>query len=463
MASLIDRLAAHRLLSTVPREELEWVAAHGELQRYDAGVVASRSEDSPDQLVIILEGRIAIYVERGGGRQKPMEWKAGDVTGMLPYSRMGRPPGDTVAEEPTEVLAVHQSAFPEMIRSCPQLTAALVHLMLDRARHFVSYDLRDEKIKSLGRLSAGLAHELNNPASAAERSAARLVSHLSDLDQAARSLGAAGLSPAQLAVVDAVRSDCQGVIPASVRSPMEQADREDEIATWLEAHGADPGAAEALAESTVSIQALDRLAADVTGPALNAAVRAIAAGCATRTLAAEIESAVGRIHDLVAAVKGFTYMDQAATPIAVDLRKGLNDTVAVVHSKAKTRSIAVSVAVDPDLPAIVGLGGQLNQVWLNLIDNALDAAPASGHVDVVARRRDHGVAVSITDNGPGIPDDVRPRLFEPFFTTKPVGSGTGLGLDMARKIVEQHGGHLTFESRPGQTTFTVTLPGAPAR
>jgi signal transduction histidine kinase len=458
MDTLVDRLAQQHALAGLPHHELEWLAAHGTIERYDAGVTVSSADEATRKMAILLVGTLAIYVDRGGARRKVMEWKEGDITGVLPYSRMDKGPGDVVSEAAAEILSVPQSAFPEMIRECPELVARLVHLMLDRARHFTSYDLRDEKMKSLGRLSAGLAHELNNPASAAERSAAGLIEQLGALDEAARALGAMRLSSEQLAVVDAVRTDCEALVRHEVRSTIDQADREDAIADWLEAHGVGTDVAHALAESSVSFQLLDRLGSALKGPALEAALGAIAAGCTTRALATEIESAVSRIHDLVGAMKGFSYMDQAAARMPVDLSKNLADTLAVHQWKAKRKSIAVTVSVDPDLPTVVGVGGELNQVWSNLLDNALDAAPEEGRVTVTATRHGSNVAVSVADDGPGIPDELRARIFDPFFTTKPVGSGTGLGLDIVRRIVDSHGGDLVVDSRPGRTVFTVTLP-----
>ncbi len=458
MDALIDRLARHRALQGLPRPQLEWIAAHGVIERFDVGTIAVSQDVVPDRMIILLKGKLAVYVDRDGARRKVMEWNEGDISGMLPYSRMGKSPGDTYAEEPVEGVTVQRSDFPEMLRVCPELTERLVHLMLDRARHFKEYDLRDEKMKSVGRLSAGLAHELNNPASAAERSAGSLIGQLVELEASARALGAMNLPPEQLAIVDAVRTECQAAVRTELRSPIDQADREDAIETWLDAHRADATAAHELAESNVSIALLDRLAAAVQGPPLDAALRSISAGCATRALAVEIESAVSRMHHLVAAMKGYSYMDQVATRMPVDLSKNLADTLTVHQWKAKHKSIAVTISVPPDLPPVMGVGGELNQVWSNLLDNALDAAPEDGHVRVVAARRGTNIAVSVENDGPGISEATREHLFEPFFTTKPVGSGTGLGLDIVRKIVDSHGGDIAVESRPGRTVFTVTLP-----
>jgi signal transduction histidine kinase len=182
------------------------------------------------------------------------------------------------------------------------------------------------------------------------------------------------------------------------------------------------------------------------------------AGYRTRTLASEVESAAKRIHDLVAAIKGFTYMDQSRTPRPVEIGKGLADTMEVLGAKARGKSVEVSLHVADDLPTVEALGGELNQVWDNLISNAIDAVPESGHIEVTAVGQPKWVVVTVVDDGPGIPAGIMERIFDPFFTTKPMGSGTGLGLDMARRIVREHEGQLEVESRPGRTEFRVLLP-----
>jgi signal transduction histidine kinase len=329
--------------------------------------------------------------------------------------------------------------------------------MLDRARHFTSSDLLEEKMASLGKLAAGLAHELNNPASAVARSAQELTSRLSEVERASRALGAARLSEAQQAAVDRARQLCFVAAGAAFgRSPVEQADREDAIGDWLTRHRADAVAAEGLADSAVTLDVLDRLAKELDADALRAALEWLVAVCGTSQLASEIETAASRIHSLVAAVKGFTYMDQATMPKPVEVGQGLADTLAVLRSKARDKSVAMNLEVEADLPRIPGFGGELNQVWANLVDNALDVAKS--RVTVAAGRQGDSVVVRVTDDGPGLPPELRERIFDPFFTTKPVGQGTGLGLDIARRIVQKHHGEISVESEPGHTQFRVTLP-----
>ncbi|MGE0704882.1 MAG: sensor histidine kinase, partial [Vicinamibacterales bacterium] len=350
------------------------------------------------------------------------------------------------------------SYFPEMIHDCHELTAILVHVMIDRARHFTSGAFHEEKLLSLGRLSAGLAHELNNPASAVVRSSQALAAQLTEALTAFRALGAARLPEATLKMLDEVADICVTTIETTVRSPMEQADREDAFTEWLEERGADPRSAASLAESAVELSALGRLADLLPREVLNDVIRALAAGCATRKLTFEIENAANRIDGLVAAIKGFSYMDQATSPQPVDVARGLSNTLAVMRNKAKKKSIRMELDVAPNLPKIQGYGGELNQVWGNLIENALDATPEAGHVEITARVEGPFLVVRVIDSGPGIPENVRNRIFEPFFTTKPVGSGTGLGLDISRRLVGRHDGAIDFRSEPGRTEFAVSLP-----
>lgn len=459
-ATVIERLDHHRLLSAAPAEEKGWLASHGTLRAYDAGEVVTAKGQQATDLIVILAGHLSIRTDRGVGMHKVFEWRAGDVGGVLPYSRSASPPGDVVVEEPTEVLAISRESLPDLIRACPRTTAMLVHVMIDRARQFTLNDLRDEKLVSLGKLAAGLAHELNNPASAVLRGAKLLSESIDASEAAARALGAANLSAEQLAVIDEIRAMALKAAPTVTRSVIGRSDREDEFAEWLQVHDADELCASPLAETGITIEAVDALAAAVDPSVLNAVLSWMAAGCNVRALSADIETAAQRIHELVGAVKGFTFMDHAPLAEPVDIRQGLHDTLMMLAAKIRSRSAEVSLDIDDGLPPAMGVGGELNQVWMNLIDNALDAIPDRGRVTVTATSEPPNVVVRIADNGPGIPDDVRARIFEPFFTTKGVGRGTGLGLDIVRRLLQQHEGELAVESRPGHTEFQVRLPVA---
>jgi len=455
---LVDRLARHKTLGAAPREELAWLVSHGSLRHLNEGEVLSAKGAPVEGLFVVLTGHLAIFVDRGAGRHKVIEWRAGDVAGLLPYSRLVGPPGDSVAQEPSEILAIPRGQIAAMIRDCYEITSILVHKMLDRARAFTSSGLHDEKMISLGKLSAGLAHELNNPASAIERSAALLEDRLEDAEQATHVLGASKLTDPELAAIDAVRASCLATRVSGVLSPIQQAEREDAIADWLADHGVNAATAGPLAETAVTIEALDRIAEVVSGPRLDAVLRWVAAGCSVRGIASEIQEAAMRISGVVIAIKGFTHMDQAAVAEPVDLTASLGNTVAVLKAKARAKSVAIAVNVEPGLPRVRGFGGELNQIWANLIDNALDAAPDSGRVEVMANRERQRVVVRVIDNGAGIPAEVRNHLFEPFVTSKPVGKGTGLGLDIVRRLVSHNDAEIEFETAPGRTEFRVSLP-----
>lgn len=455
---LLDRLGQHRMLSEVPPEEREWVARHGTLRRHAAGeVINSPSIGAVTGLVIVLSGHIGIYVDRGTGAQRVLAWGSGDVTGFLPYSRMKAPPGNTIAEVDSEVLFVPRECMREMTRECHDFTAQLVHVMVDRAREFNTNDAQNERMASLGKLAAGLSHELNNPASAIARNAKLVGEHLGAVESASRALGEARLSPEQISALEAAQAIATAPL-TSVRSPIEQSRHEDEISDWVADHGGTQATADALAETPISVEALNELAKVVSPEHLDAALRWVAEGSTVRRMAKEIEQAGTRISDLVGQVKKFSRMDQAVVAEPVKIGEGLTNTLDMLRAKAQSKSVSVAVNVDSNLPTVRGFAGELNQIWMNLIDNAIDAVPESGHVSVSATAEDGSAVVRIIDDGPGIKPELRERIFDAFFTTKPVGSGLGLGLDVVRRLVRHNEGVIKVLSDPGRTEFRVTLP-----
>ena len=458
---LIDRLSEHKTLGGAPRSELEWLVAHGHIRRLNTGDVLSMKGVPVEALYIILSGRLALFVDRGTGLNKVIEWREGDVAGLLPYSRLTTPPGYSSALEPLEILAIPRANLRAMAQECFDVTSILVHTMIDRARLFTSSDLQNEKLISLGKLAAGLAHELNNPASAIERCGKILKDRIEDSEEATRYLAVAKLSDAQIAAVEAVRAACLANHSDGARSPLEQSDREEAMFQWLVKRGLDTQNAGMLADTEVTFELLESLVSTLERPALNAVVRWVVACCAVRNLTSTIQDSSARISSLVKAVKGFTHMDQANVAEPVDLGPGLSDTVAVLNSKAREKSVVVTVELEANLPKVRGFAAELNQVWGNLIDNALDAVAQGGRVKILAILENQRVVVRILDDGPGISDEIRHRIFDPFFTTKPQGLGVGLGLDIVRRLVNHNDGAIEFESRPGWTEFRVLLQIAP--
>lgn len=469
-ADLVQRLTEHRLLAPVPRPQLEWFAARCRIERFAPGQPIFAPGERIHTLNVILVGDISIRVDRGGVWRKIMEWHAGDIAGLIPYSRLVFSPGGISVDTDTEIAMLESTHFHDLACHCPDFTAVCVHVMLDRARRFTKADLHDEKMLSLGRLAAGLAHELNNPASALARSAKELNGRLFELEATALALGAVGLSKEKIAAVQALRKECEITGARFAQSPLERADHEERIERWLAGRGLRHDIASALIETPVTVESLEKLSATVDPVAFEFALHSIGAACRAQRLLTEVEAAAARIHTLVSSIKGFTHMDQSNIPKPVDIGKGLADTLAVLGGKARRKSVEISVDVEPGLPQVEGYGGELNQVWSNLIDNAIDAAPAeSGRVDVTARTDGNCIVVRVVDNGHGVPLEIAEKIFEPFYTTKPQGEGTGLGLDIARQLVRQHEGQLELDSKPGRTEFKVSLPrtaraqaGAPA-
>jgi signal transduction histidine kinase len=458
---IVDRLARLPLLEAVPRAELEWLAARGEVRRYPAGTMLRPVGAAIEEMYIVLTGRVAWHLERRGGWRKAGDVGPGRIVGPIPYSRIDKVPGNVVIEDDVTAFVLHRTQFPALISECPALTAALVHHMLDRSREIRTAELNDDRLQSIGRIASGLAHELNNPASAARRNAQSLAALLDDTEQAARELAAARLTDAQLEAVDAIRTICEG--PAPAQSALQAADREDDVAEWLSRHALDPVLADPLAASVVSIDALELLARELPPAAVGAVLRWVAGGITTRRVAGEIASATGRIHELIGAVKGFTFMDRDAVPEDVDVARGLADTLTVLESKLRSKAVTAHLETAADLPRVYGFGSEINQVWQNLIDNAIDAAGSEGHVMITATARRDSIVVRVADDGPGIPEAHRTRVFDPFFTTKPVGQGSGLGLDLVRRVVHLHNGDVDFTTQPGRTTFRVRLPVTGAR
>jgi len=456
-ASVLERLAAHRTIGAVPREQLEWLVANGREFTLMPGQVLTPKTGPVKGLYIVLDGHLLIRVDGGAGPRIVMEWHGGDVTGILPYSRIKGPPGDVVAEEESRIFAVDTELVPRLIRECPDLTAVLVHVMLDRARVFKTSELIDEKMASLGRLAAGLAHELNNPASAVARSAKTLCAEFEAHDEATKRLSALDIPDASLEAIEALQ---KSVVPVpNSMSPLALADRQEAIDDWLSARDISGYGCDVLGELGFQVSDLEKVSDLVGRDEIGPVLSYLATAHTVKRLVGEIDKAATRIHSLVGAVKGFTYVNQQATLQPIAIGQGLSDTVTVLRSKARMKSVEVEVRVPDQLPAVDGYGGELNQVWANLLDNAIDAS-RGGHVRLEAAAADNKVVVRVIDDGPGIPAAVANRIFDPFFTTKDIGQGVGLGLDIARRIVQRHHGAIDMSTGPSGTEFKVTLPAS---
>ena len=448
--------------------EYTWLATNGEESVGDDGAVVFLEGGPVDKLHFILLGEI--HVRRR--HSNPTLWigRAGQMTGKLPFSRMKTYGGDGYTVGPSWSLSISESLFPQMLAAIPSMAQRCVSVLLDRTREVTRMEQQAEKLAALGKLAANLAHELNNPASAAQRSASSLFSELRHSGDQKYRLGSLCLSDTQTsqyrswisrtrARMSETAADSNGYF-----NPLAEIDRESTLIHWLESHAiVNPWViAPSLAETTITTEQLDELASITTPEVLPVALTTFASSLRVERMAETVVDSTVRIFDLIRAIKDYSYMDQA--PIQdVDLAQSLENTLVMFNSRL--REVTVDQSFDPVLPPVSAYGSELNQVWTSLIENALDAMSAGngdsvprGTLRLNTRLSGQMAFVEIWDSGTGIPPEIRSRIFEPFFTTKAPGSGLGLGLDTAQRIVNKHSGFIHVESQPGATCFQVRLP-----
>ena len=444
------------VFADLPDDQIAWFLSQSEELHLKAGETYSRQGDPANAMFVLLEGQLQGRGEIGG-ETVIFTIAQGNVTGLLPFSRMKQFTVSGRAEADSRVLRFPASLFPELIQKMPELTKRLVGLMADRIRETTRMEQQRDRLASLGKLSAGLAHELNNPASAAKRATSQLRELLKKIKDASHELGRRDLTSAQKAEIEKLEAS---FVQRDEPPPdaLTMSDLEEQIDSLLRSHGQSDlwQLAADLAHKNIKPEALESLFAALDAGTARAALVRIAASVEIANLLNEIESSTSRISDLVRAIKEYTYMDQA--PVQnVDIVKSLETTLTILNYKLKR-----GVVVERDyqrVPLLVNsFGSELNQVWTNIIDNAIDAMSGKGHLRVRTYREDSCVVIEIGDSGPGISPEVQPHIFEPFFTTKAVGEGTGLGLDTVQRIVKKHRGSIRVDSKAGDTRFQVWLP-----
>ncbi len=461
-ASREEAISAMRklaILSGLTAEEYGWLADHGEQRTAANGDLLFHEGQAATSMGIVLSGEIHVRREYGGSIPLFIG-KAGQITGLLPFSRMKTYGGMGSAAGEVWALVIDQSQFPAMLEAIPSMAQRCVSTLLDRVREMTRMEQQAEKLAALGKLAGNLAHELNNPASAAQRAAAGLLQELRTYGQQKYALGAICLAETELQAVHAWQNEMRG--RKASNQALDIAEREDRLAQWFQEHGLDQSSWRStpeLSERGVSAADLDRLEAVLNGRGLDAVLRQFASSLRAEQMTEAMIDATARIFDLIAAIKDYSYMDQA--PIQeISIPQAIESTLAMLGSRLN--GIAVERRFDPDLPTISAYGSELNQVWMALLENAIDAIEArggrDGRITITATVSGALLLTEIWDNGQGIPPELRDRIFEPFFTTRAPGQGLGLGLDTAQRIVSKHRGGIQVQSTPGETCFQVRLP-----
>lgn len=460
----VEALRQVHVFADLPEDQLQWFADNTTELRVATGEVLFQKGAPADFMVVYLEGEVRAYRDDQAHDGYMYIARAGEanteVSGKLPFSRMTQWTATGRAVTPMRVLQFPVTLFPELFQRMPVLVERLVGIMSDRVRDVTTADQQRDKLMALGKLSAGLAHELNNPAAGATRAASELITVLAELRAADLRLCRHDLTSEQTAALVTFENQAiEHTGSAPQLDSLEQSDLEDALTTWLEEHDiADPWKlSNNLVEAGIDAAALDKLMEEVGAATITDVLVRVSCQLAAAKLAREIRTGTARISELVAAIKEYSYMDQASVQ-KVDIHKGLESTLLILKYKLRKKNIVLTREYADDLPPIKAFGSELNQVWTNLIVNAVEAMQDGGTLKVRTRKEPTDIMIEIRDNGSGIPESAKSHIFEPFFTTKPVGEGTGLGLDTVARIVRRHRGNIRFDSKPGDTCFQVRLP-----
>lgn len=460
-ANLIAQLREIDTFRQLPEEALQWLIDKSEYKTYKKGAHIFEPGQAVSHMQVLLEGEYMIEMDRNGKRKEMGIWGKGNITGVLPFSRMTEARAYGIALEDMETLELHRDHFVEMVNISYDMVQALVAVMSNRIRDFSQLRFQDEKLMSLGKLSAGLAHELNNPASAMVRSSEELYNGVHATPEKFKNVITMRITPEQTDEVNAILfSKLQNVDGVDL-GLLEKEEIRDDLLDWLEDH--DVTDADQIAETFVdfglTVEDLDKICAITEGQSVSPIMAWMESTLNLERLVAEIRESADRISGLIKAIKSYSHMDRATTMEQLNVHEGIKNTLIILKHKIKNKNIQLVKDFTQDLPQVCASAGNLNQVWTNLIDNAIDAMEHGGTLTIKTVEERNSVCVYITDTGSGIPEEEQTQIFDPFFSTKPMGEGTGMGLDIVKKIMDRHQGDIKIvESRPGKTTFRVCFP-----
>lgn len=449
-------------MKDVPDDQLQWLIDHSNHYTLAEGEYLFKPGDPIIGTHFIIEGVIKLFFQQNGQLQELNTLQQGDISGALPFSRGVKATVAGQVVRDARIMTLPVGTYRELVSRNFELTAALVHIMTTRVRNFTSLQQQNEKMMALGKLSAGLTHELNNPAAAIVRGAQSLLQHLRLVPKNFKDVIAIRMDEKEVDLVNDLLFEILARKDKPVLTLMERTEKEDVIRDWLDDHQVDNSGeiAENFLDYGFTCEDLKGFSEHIPPAYLSPVFNWINSNLVTERMVEDIRESSQRISELVNSVKNFTHMDQGKGKEYVDIHTGIKNTLTILHYKIKKGNVEVVESYDSTLPKVKALVGELNQVWTNLLDNALDAMEGMGAAKLIITTEKDGdfAKVTITDNGPGIPDDIKSRIFDPFFTTKEIGKGTGLGLDVVMQIVRQHQGSVKVNSAPGRTEFIVCFP-----
>lgn len=457
---LLAQVQAFPELEGAPEEALQWLIDKSEYIEQKEGEYMFQQNSAVNYLNLILEGTVLVKFERNGELREFGKQESGTITGVLPFSRLKEARGFGQVIDKIRFLRLHRDYFVEMVNVSYELTQRFVAVMSDRVRNFTNQQVQNEKLMALGKLSAGLAHELNNPASAMVRSADELNVKIGQTPEKFKSVITMRITPEQ---TDDINAILFGKIENAANlklSMLEKEDLKDDLLDWLEDHDMDDAeeVAEVFADFGFEVEDLDKVEEIAQGNHMDSLIWWIESSLSLEKLVSEIKISADRIAGLIKSIKTYSHMDRGSDREYSDINEGIVSTLTILKHKFKKKNIKLVDELDPNLPKANVLIGELNQVWTNIIDNALDAMDREGTLIVKSYTERDKFTVEIIDDGPGVPDDIKDRIWEPFYTTKGIGEGTGLGLDVVKKIIHRHRGDVALESEPGRTMFRFSIP-----
>lgn len=461
-SDLVDRLQSFEVFQNIDKAALAWLVERSTYKYFPVGEHIFEPGRAVDTMEVIMQGQYVIRFQRGSELQELGLGEAGNITGVLPFSRMKEAKAFGTVLEDVYLLELHKDCFTEMVNTSYELTQALVGVMTSRVRDFTQQRVQNEKLMALGKLSAGLAHELNNPASAIVRSSEELYNRIHTTPEKFKSVMTIRVTPEETDQINEILFSKIELAKSLDLSVLEREERLDELLDWLEDQGIEN--AEDIADTFVDygmreedLEQIDNIIEDKDSEAI---MWWLESTMSLERLVEEIRESGTRIAKLISSIKSYSHMDRGVTREAIDVHQGIKNTIIMLKHKFKHKQITIEKDLEEDLPPVLAYTGELNQVWTNIIVNAIDAMNPAGQLKIKTYRDREFVRVDITDNGVGIPEENIHNIFDPFFTTKPIGEGTGLGLEIVKRIVHRSKGDIKVASKPGETTFFLCFPAA---